>query len=124
MYDYNQKTNSSSHVIGVMVDAKDFDKWDSLESENLSPNEYLKEITVTNHIHKIPPTVIKSLKNSLEFDREEDADKIVAMLVPYYIGSGVMSEDIAIYKTVAWVAIAVGCILLIVSIFGSIISRD
>ena len=124
VYDYNQKSNSSSHVIGVMVDSDEFDDWDSLESENLSPGKYLKKITVTDHVHKIPSTVIKSLKNSLVFDREEDADKIVAMLVPYYIGAGVMSEDIAIYKIVAWVAIAVGGILLIVSIVGSIISRD
>jgi len=124
VYDYDQKADSFSHVIGVMVDSNEFDKWDSLESEKLSPGKYLKKMTVTDHVNKIPSSVLKSLKSSLVFDREDDADDIERMLVPYYIGPAVMNEDLAIYKIIAWVGIAIGGILLLVSIIGTFTNRD
>ena len=124
VYNYDQKANSYSHVIGVLVDSNEFDNWDSLESEELSPGKYLKKITVTDHVNKIPSSVLKSLNSSLLFDREDDADDIERMLVPYYIGPSVMNEDLVIYKIVAWAGVALGGILLLVSIIGTFTNRD
>ena len=125
VYNYNQEKDSYNHLIGVMVDSNDFDDWESLENRELSPKKYLKEKTVTNYVHKIPSTVLKSLKSSLVFDKEgEDVDEIEKMLIPYYIGPEAMDEDFAIYKIVAWVAIGVGGIILLISIIGSFVSRE
>ena len=123
VYDYNQDKNTYSHLIGVWVDSKDFSEWESLESEQLSPSKYLKEISVTNYVNKLPSTVLKSLKNSLAIERD-DADEIGENLIPYYIGPEIMEDDMAIYRIVCWIAIAVGGITLLISIIGSIISRD
>lgn len=122
VFDYNTKTNKYSHLIGVMVNSDEFDDWDSLENGKLTP-KYLKKITVTNYVHKIPSTVLKSLSSSLVFDRD-DANEIEKMLVPYYIGPEAMTEDLAIYKIVAWVVVVIGGILLLVSIVGLFINRD
>ena len=124
VYDYNQKSDSFHHVIGVMVNSDEFANWDSLESEKLVPGAFLKKTTVIDHVNKMPSTVIKSLKSSLVFDREEDASDIERMLVPYYIGPSVMNEDFAIYKIVAWIAIGIGGILLLVSIIGTFAIKD
>ena len=125
VYNYNQKINSYSHLIGVMVDSNEFEKWDSLEGAELSPKKYLKKISVTNYVHKIPSTVLKSLRSSLVFDKEaSDVDEIEKLLIPYYIGPEAMTEELAIYKIVAWVAIALGGIVLLASIVGSIFIRE
>lgn len=123
VFDYNQKTDKYSHLIGIMVNSEEFDDWDSLENGKLTQKQYLKKITVTNYVHKIPSTVLKSLRSSLVFDRE-DVDEIEKMLVPYYIGEEAMTEEFAIYKIVAWVGVAMGGILLIVSIIGSFMKKD
>lgn len=122
--DYNTITKSYSHIIGVMVNSEDFDKWDSLESKDLSSVNYLKKASVTDHVHKIPSTVLKSLKNSLVFDWDDDADKIEKILIPYYVGPAVMTEELSIYKIVSWIAIGLGGVLLLVSFIGLFIRKD
>lgn len=125
VYDYNSKTKKYSHIIGVMVDSNEFEDWEALASEDLSSQLYLKKISVTNYVHKIPSTVLKSLRSSLVFDIDgTDVDEIEKILVPYYIGTEAMEEEVAIYKIVAWVAIGVGGILLLVSIIGYVTNRD
>lgn len=123
VFDYNQKTNRYSHLIGVMVNSDEFDDWDSLEKGELTQKKLLKKITVTNYVHKIPSTVLKSLSASLLFDRD-DANEIEKMIVPYYIGDEAMTEGLAVYKIVAWAAIGLGGILLIVSVIGSFMNKD
>lgn len=122
--DYNQISNSYSHIIGVMVDSEEFDKWDSLERVDLSPGKYLNKVSVTENVHKIPSTVLKSLKSSLVFDLDEDAEKVEKLLIPYYVGPAVMSVELTIYKIVSWAAIGLGGILLLVNIIGLFIRKD
>ena len=123
VFNYNQKTKKYNHLIGVLVDSEEFDKWEMLEKDNLSSTNILKKITVKDHVHKIPSTVLKSVKGSLVIERDDISD-IDDMLIPYYIGPAVMSEDIAIYKIVSWIAIGVGGIILLVSVIGAIFVKE
>ncbi len=109
-----------NHVIAVLVDAKDFDKYNKLMG---SEKEYLSRISITNYACKMSAGELMACRNNMLSWGIDDVEELDEMIIPYIIRPRESSFDLRIPKIASIVAMALGAILLVGSILGSIFNR-
>ena len=123
--DYTQKSNDFKHIITVYVEAEDFYKWDKLTTGVLSPKVTLPTLVVDGYTRAMTPTEYKDIRNNLLLGGSHDMDEIDQMTIRYVIEPPKTNTEAKtpMLKIIAIVAMALGGVLLIGSIIGSIVNR-
>ena len=121
--DINPQTRKYENVIAVLVEPKDYEKFDALRLGSDKTN-YPKVVEIDSFAHKMSYAERKDIRNDMIVDGIDDTEEFEKMIVPYVIAPGTEKRISKIPRIIALFSVFVGGIFLIGSAYVSFQSRE
>ena len=112
-------------ILTFMPEERDYSKWDSLSASSAMKKSGNNTLVFTGYAVKMTKDQFKDVRNVYLVSGVDDADELEKAIVPYYFVNNLeqSNNDKTIFKIASLAAAALGLIMLVGSVIGTIINR-